>query len=82
MIAFGLMNVPVIIQKYINFILSLYLDRNYSVYSNNILILSYNNNYNIYIIIIKRYFIYLLEVNFFINVKKYEFLMTCILFLG
>ena len=76
------MNVPATIQKYINFILLLYLDRNYNVYLNDIFIWSYNNNHNIYIAIIKRYFVYLREVNFFINIKKYEFLMTRPLFLG
>ena len=46
-------------QKYINFILLPYLDRNYNAYLNNILIWFYNNNYHTHIIIIKKYFAYL-----------------------
>ena len=81
-IPFGLTNAPVIIQKYINFILLPYLNQNYNAYLDNILIWSYNNNHNIYIAIVKKYFIYLQEVNFFINIKKCEFLVTRTLFLG
>ena len=47
----------------------------------NILIWLYNN-YDNYITMMKKYFICLREMNLFINIEKYKFLVTRILFLG
>ena len=61
--------------------LLLFFNKSYNAYLDNILIWLYNN-YNNYIIIMKKYFTYLREANLFINIKKYKFLVTRILFLG
>ena len=76
-IPFGLKNAPVTIQRYINSVLLPYLDRNCNAYLNDILIWSHDDNYDIHITIVKRYF----ALNLFINAKKCEFLMTRTLFL-
>ena len=78
---FGLTNAPAMMQQYINSVLLPFLNKNYSVYLDNILIWSYNNHAN-HIRTVKKYFAYLQEISLFVNAEKYKFSVVYTLFLG
>jgi hypothetical protein len=79
-IPFGLSNAPVIFQARINEILYLYLDIFYTVYINNILV--YSNNLFEYKEHVKKILYVLQDTSFQLNIKKYEFEVIEIIYLG
>jgi hypothetical protein len=77
---FGLSNALVIFQAWINEILYLYLDVFYTVYINNILI--YSDNLLEYKKYIKKILYVLQDISFQLDIKKYEFEVIKITYLG
>jgi hypothetical protein len=77
---FGLSNALVIFQAWINEILYLYLDIFYTVYINNILI--YSDNLLEYKKYIKKILYVLQDISFQLDIKKYEFEVIKITYLG
>jgi hypothetical protein len=79
-ILFGLSNIPVIFQAWINKILYLYLDVFCTVYINNILV--YLNNLLEYKKYIKKILYVLQDTSFQLDIKKYKFEVIEITYLG
>jgi len=77
---FGLTNVLVTFQAYINKVLLGLLDIIYIVYLNNIIV--YSNNYKVYTHYMQMVLERPREYKLYINLKKYLFYITSINFLG